>query len=265
MVTIDYSELDTPVRDKKLIISIPKSIGRNAHGRITSRRRAGGVKRLYRVVDFDMRDKLGVPSRVETIEYDPNRTAFVAKLVFADGDRRYVLAAVGMHKNDRILCDEKTKIKPGNRMMLKNMPQGQVIHNVELILGKGGSSVRSAGGSASLMSLDGNYAQVMLPSKEVRLVHKDCLASIGVVSNADHSNIVIGKAGRVRKMNRRPRVLGSSMNPCDHPHGGGEGHQPIGLRKGPKTPWGKPALGKRTRRNKSTGRWILKSRHKAKK
>ncbi|MCX6807506.1 MAG: 50S ribosomal protein L2 [Patescibacteria group bacterium] len=265
LVSVDYSALDTPGRDKKLTCSLKKSTGRNSHGRITSRRRSGGAKQLYRILDFSSRDKLGIPARIESVEYDPYRTAFIAKLIYADGERRYILAAEGMKKSDKLLCDEKTKIKPGNRMMLKNIPMGQPIHNIELILGHGGSSVRSAGSSATLTSLDGEYAQVLMPSKEVRYIHKECLASVGVVSNADHSNVILGKAGRARHMNRRPSVLGSSMNPVDHPHGGGEGHTPIGLRKGPKTPWGKPALGKRTRKNKSTSKWIAKSRHKSKK
>ncbi len=265
MITVDYSELDVLPRDKKLTKKLKKSTGRNVYGRITSRRRAGGAKRIYRQVDFDLRDKMGVPGRVEAIEYDPYRTAFIARIVYRDGDRRYILAPHGLSKNDKILCDAKTKIKPGNRMMLRHMPPGQTIHNLELILGKGGQSVRAAGASATMMSADGEYAQVMMPSKEIRLVHKDCLATIGVVSNQDHQNTVIGKAGRQRHLNRRPRVLGKSMNPVDHPHGGGEAHRPVGMRKGPKTPWGKPALGKKTRSNKSTSRWILRDRHAAKK
>jgi len=257
-----FEELTTNKPFKGLLNTRNQKSGRNNLGRITVRHRGGGVKRQYRIIDNKRYQKLDIPAVVETIEYDPNRSAYIALLKYADGERRYIIAANGLHAGDSIVCREKAKIKPGNCMQIKNIPVGFDIYDLELKQGKGSQAIRSAGSSGKVMSLDGDMAQVMMPSGEVRYVYKDCYASIGSVSNIDHSNIVIGKAGRMRLMGRRPQVLGKSMNPVDHPHGGGEGHTPIGL-KYPKTPWGKPALGVKTRRrNKDTNCLIIKRRKK---
>jgi large subunit ribosomal protein L2 len=257
-----FEELTTAKPFKGLLRVRNQNSGRNNLGRITVRHRGGGVKRQYRLIDNKRYQKLNVPAVVETIEYDPNRSAYIALLKYADGERRYIIAPNGMHAGDSIVCKEKAKIKPGNSMQIKNIPVGFDIYDLELKQGRGTQAIRSAGSSGQVMSLDGDMAQIMMPSGEVRYVYKDCYASIGSVSNIDHSNIVIGKAGRMRLMGRRPQVLGKSMNPVDHPHGGGEGHTPIGL-KHPKTPWGKPALGVKTRRrNKDTNRLIIKRRKK---
>lgn len=262
MSTVDYSVL-TGVKPEKSLLRPQKSkAGRNAHGRITVRHRGGGVKRHYRVVDFKRVDKAGVPAVVHSIQYDPNRTAFIALLHYKDGEKRYILAPAGLKKGDEVVAGEKVKVKTGNRMQIQNIPVGYPIHDLELTPGKGGQIIRSAGSNGRITSLDGELAYVELPSKEVRLVRKDCYATIGVVSNSDHMNVTIGKAGRMRKMGRRPQVLGKSMNPVDHPHGGGEGHSPIGM-KAPKTPWGAPALGKKTRnRKKASGQYIVSRRKK---
>jgi len=244
---------------KSLRVGLKKRAGRNNAGRITVRHRGGGHKRCYRKIDFRRTDKAGIPGRVVEIEYDPNRTAFIVLVVYVDGEKRYHLAPAGIKVGDEIVTAPKTKIKVGNRMMLKNIPIGFEIYNLEFQLNKGGQVVRSAGSSAKLVSLEGKYAQVQLPSKEIRLVHKDCYATIGRVSNEEHGISSSGKAGRTRWKGRRPQVRGSVMNPRDHPHGGGEGKAPIGL-KHPKTPWGMPALGFKTRRRKNTNRWILKRR-----
>lgn len=257
-----FEEITTSKPHKSLLKPRKQNSGRNNTGRITVRHRGGGAKRHYRLIDNKRYQKLDIPARVESIEYDPNRTAFIALLVYADGERRYIIAPHGLVVGDKIITSEKAKIKAGNSMKIKNIPVGFNIYDVELQLNKGAQAIRSAGSSGKVSSLDGDMAQVTMPSGEVRYVSKDCYASIGVVSNIDHSNIVIGKAGRKRHMGRRPEVTGKSMNPVDHPHGGGEGGCPIGM-KHPKTPWGKPALGVKTRRkNKESNRLIIKKRKK---
>ena len=260
MSVVDYSGLTKKKPEKSLLAPKKSKAGRNAHGRITIRHRGGGVKRHYRKVDFRRTDKLDIPAKVAAIEYDPNRTAFIALLFYADGEKRYILAPEKLKEGDPVITSVAAKPKVGNRMQLKNIPVGYEIHDLELHLGKGGQLVRSAGATAKLMSLDADMAQVQLPSGEVRFIHKDCYATIGVISNADHMNVVLGKAGRVRKMGRRPQVLGKSMNAADHPHGGGEGHSPIG-QKHPKTPWGAAALGLKTRkRNRPSSKLIIRRR-----
>ena len=257
-----YEELTADKPFKGLLRPWKQKSGRNNLGRVTVRHRGGGVKRRYRDIDNKRYEKLNVPAIVETIEYDPNRTAFIALLKYADGERRYIIAPNNLKAGDSIVCKEKARIKPGNCMQIKNIPVGFDIYDLELKQGKGAQAIRSAGSLGQVMSLDGDMAQIMMPSGEIRYVYKDCYASIGAVSNLDHSNVIIGKAGRKRLMGRRPEVLGKSMNPVDHPHGGGEGHTPIGL-KHPKTPWGKPALGVKTRkRHKDTDRMIIKRRKK---
>lgn len=257
----DFAEITKKSPEKSLIVSKNSKAGRNNLGRVTVRHRGGGHKRAYRLVDFKQNDKLGIPAKVSAIEYDPNRSAFIALVVYVDGTKRYVLAANGMNVGDEIIAKEKAKIKVGNRMHLENIPIGYEIYNIEIHKGKGGQIVRSAGNAAKLVSLEGVYAQVQLPSGEVRLVHKDCYATIGRLSNIQHNQVRIGKAGRSRWLGRRPTVLGKSMNACDHPHGGGEGHSPIGL-KMPKTPWGLPALGFKTRKRKYSNKMIVKRRKK---
>jgi len=260
MLVADFSALDKKRPEKSLTYGKQRISGRNSHGRVTVRHRGGGHKRLYRMVDFRQREKMGVPGCVKALEYDPNRSACIALIAYADGDKRYILAPEELSVGERVVTAPRTKVKVGNRMQLRHIPVGFKVHNVELTLGKGGAVVRSAGSSALLVSLDGPYAQVQLPSGEVRYVHKECYASIGTVSNPDHNLIKIGKAGRMRWMGRKPQVLGKSMNPCDHPHGGGEGHCPIGLTH-PKTPWGKPARGVRTRKVRRPGnRFIVRRR-----
>ncbi|MBN1258626.1 50S ribosomal protein L2 [Candidatus Peregrinibacteria bacterium] len=262
MSVVNYSELTKKKPEKRLLSSKKQNSGRNNTGRITVRHRGGGTKRQYRVIDSKRFDKLNISGVIKSLEYDPNRTAFIALVCYADGEKRYILAPVGLKTGDRVICSEKAKVKPGNRMQLKNIPIGFSIHDVEISPGKGGQMVRTAGSSGKLTSLDGPMAQVQMPSGSVRYVTKECYATIGVVSNPDHSNVVIGKAGRVRLMGRRPQVLGIAMNACDHPHGGGEGHSAIGL-KHPKTPWGAPALGVKTRKRKKwSNNLIVKSRRK---
>jgi large subunit ribosomal protein L2 len=238
-----------------------KRAGRNSRGKITIRHRGGGHKQLYREIDFK-RDKFEIQGRVASIEYDPNRSARIALIHYVDGDKRYIIAPLGLHVDDRIVSSSSAEIKPGNTLPLRNIPQGTFIHNVEMQVGRGGQMARSAGTSAQILIKDGNdYATVRLPSGEERLVQQDCLATVGQVGNVEHGHIKLGKAGRNRHRGIRPTVRGSAMNPNDHPHGGGEGRSPIGL-PGPKTPWGKPALGKRTRRNKSTDKYIFRRRTK---
>ncbi|HLC76238.1 MAG TPA: 50S ribosomal protein L2 [Candidatus Peribacterales bacterium] len=262
MTMIDYSVLTKIKPDKSLTYGKKRISGRNGFGHVTVRRRGGGHKRLARIVDFQQADKQGIPAAIRSIEYDPNRSAWIALAMYNDGERRYVLAPEGMKVGDTIVCAERTKIKTGNRMQLMHIPVGFKIYNVQIEMGKKGTVCRSAGSSATLTSLDGEYAQVQLPSGEVRYVPKTCYASIGIVSNGEHNLVNIGKAGRTRWMGRRPKVLGKSMNAVDHPHGGGEGHSPIGL-KGPKTPWGKPAYGVPTRSRKHpSNRWIVRRRPK---
>ncbi|MBS4008479.1 MAG: 50S ribosomal protein L2 [Clostridium sp.] len=260
MTVRTFQEITTTEPEKSLLEPLKKKAGRNAHGRITVRHQGGGHKRKYRIIDFK-RDKVGVPAKVATIEYDPNRSANIALLHYADGEKRYILAPVGVTVGTEILAGAGVDIKPGNAMPLKAVPVGTLIHNIELKVGKGGQMVRSAGASAQLMAKEGKYAHVRLPSGEVRLVSLECYATIGQVGNLEHENITVGKAGRSRWLGKRPTVRGTVMNPVDHPHGGGEGKAPIG-RKGPVTPWGKPTLGYKTRKkNKKTDQYILKRRN----
>jgi large subunit ribosomal protein L2 len=259
MSTLDRKALTDKDPERRLTVAQGKRAGRNNQGRITVRHRGGGAKRHYRIIDF-RRDKDGVPARVAAVEYDPNRTAFIALLNYADGEKRYILAPVGLSVGDVVVSGTEADIKPGNALPLRRIPTGTTIHNIELYPGRGGQMVRAAGGEAQLMAKEGDYAHVRLPSGEVRLVRLDCKASIGQVSNPEHENVRLGKAGRRRHLGWRPAVRGSVMNPVDHPHGGGEGRAPIGM-PGPKTPWGKPALGKRTRKpKKPSDRFVVKRR-----
>jgi large subunit ribosomal protein L2 len=244
--------------ERSLLAPLRKQAGRNNRGTVTVRHRGGGHKRRYRIIDF-RRDKFGVPARVDSIEYDPNRSARIALVVYQDGDKRYILATVGMKVGDVVMSGPTAEIRSGNALPILQIPLGTVIHNVEIYPGRGGQLVRSAGNSAQLVAKDGNFAQVRLPSGEVRYIDINCLATIGQVSNPDHANITIGKAGRYRWLGRRPSVRGIAMDPSSHPHGGGEGRSPVGM-PGPKTPWGKPALGKKTRRNKFTNKFIVRRR-----
>ena len=245
--------------EKSLLVPYKKRAGRS-HGKISVRHQGGGHKRRFRVVDF-RQDKLGIPGKIASIEKDPNRSGLIALINYVDGEKRYILATQKMRAGQMIVSGEDSPIEDGNRLPLKNIPTGAIICNIELKLGKGGQIVRSAGTQATLMALDGPMAQVKLTSGEIRLVNKDCYATIGQVSNFEHSAVTIGKAGRARHMNKRPAVRGSAMNPVDHPHGGGEGRQPIGMH--PKTPWGKPALGKKTRKKKNpTNKYIVRRRSK---
>ena len=255
-----FEEITTNKPEKSLLAPIKKTGGRNVHGRITVRHIGGGAKQKYRIIDFK-RNKDGIPAKVATIEYDPNRTANIALLHYADGEKRYILAPYGMKVGDTILSGETADIKPGNALEIKNIPVGTMIHNIEMKPGKGGQIARSAGNAAQLMAKEGAYAQVRLPSGEVRMIPMNAKATIGQVGNLDSENVNIGKAGRKRHMGVRPTVRGSVMNPCDHPHGGGEGKSPIG-RPGPVTPWGKPALGYKTRKKKNpTSKFIVKRRN----
>lgn len=255
-----FEELTTDKPLKSLLAPRKSKAGRNNLGRITVRHRGGGVKKMYRIIDNLRSDKLNVPATVETIEYDPNRTAYIARLLYADGARRYIIAPHDLKVGMSVICAEKAKIKLGNRMQLKSIPVGFDIHDVELQSGRGGQIIRSAGSSGKVTSLDGDMAQVTFPSGAVRYIAKHCYATIGIVSNIDAMNVRIGKAGRYRLMGWKPEVLGKSMNAVDHPHGGGEGHSPIGL-KHPKTPWGKPALGVKTRRRRYTNYLIVRGRN----
>ncbi len=261
MTVSTFEEITKTKPEKALTQTIKKHAGRNSQGRITVRHRGGGNRVKYRIIDFK-RIKDNIPAVVSAIEYDPNRSANIALLVYADGEKRYILAPQRLKVGDKVISGEKDiDIKIGNAMPLKSMPVGTFIHNIELKPGKGGQIVRSAGLGAQLMAKEGNYVQVRLPSGEVRMVRAECRATIGVVGNSDHFNITIGKAGRKRHMGIRPTVRGSVMNPNDHPHGGGEGRAPVG-RPTPVTPWGKPALGLKTRKkNKSSNKYIVKSRH----
>ncbi len=261
MTMATFEEITTNVPEKSLLVSLKKNGGRNAQGKITVRHRGGGAKRKYRIIDFK-RNKDGIPAKVATIEYDPNRTAYIALVVYADGEKRYILAPAGLKVGDVIESGVNADIKAGNALPLKNIPVGTVIHNIELQKGKGGQLVRAAGNSAQLMAKEGDYATLRLPSGEMRYVRIECRATIGTLSNATNDIVNIGKAGRKRHMGFRPTVRGSVMNPNDHPHGGGEGKSPIG-RPSPVTPWGKPALGYKTRKNKKySDRFIIKDRRK---
>jgi large subunit ribosomal protein L2 len=256
---LTFEELTANRPYKPLVEPKQRISGRNNRGEITIWRRGGGHKRQYRVVDFK-RDKTGVPARVATIEYDPNRSAFISLLHYADGEKRYILHPSGLKVGDNVVSGPEADIVVGNALPLRNIPAGTMIHNLELRLGKGGQLVRSAGGAAQLLSKEGDYAQVRLPSGEVRRIHVDCMASIGQIGNVEHENISIGKAGRRRWMGIRPTVRGVAMNPVDHPLGGGEGRTSGG--RHPVTPWGKPTRGYKTRNNKQTDRFIVKRREK---
>ena len=246
--------------ERGLVETLKKHSGRNSYGHITVRHQGGGNKRKYRVVDF-RRDKLDVPATVLRLEYDPNRTAYIALVEYTDGERRYILAPVGLKAGDQIISSAAADIKPGNTLPIANIPVGTVIHNIELAPGRGGQLVRSAGAAAQLMAKEGDLAQVRMPSGEFRYVRMNCMATIGQVGNLENANIHIGKAGRTRHMGIRPTVRGSVMNPNDHPHGGGEGRAPVG-RPGPVTPWGKPAMGLKTRKAKNrTNKFIIKRRN----
>ena len=261
MTSSTFEEITTDKPEKSLTKTMKKHSGRNARGLITVRHRGGGTRLRYRIVDFK-RNKDGIPAKVKTIEYDPGRSANIALLVYADGEKRYIIAPRKLKVGDTVISGETADIVEGNALPLKNIPVGTVIHNIELKPGKGAQMVRSAGVKAQLMAKEGNYAQVRLPSGEVRMVRIECRATIGEVGNEDHGNIKIGKAGRKRNMGIRPTVRGSVMNPNDHPHGGGEGKAGIG-RDGPVTPWGKPALGYKTRKkNKPSDKYIVKKRGK---
>lgn len=260
MTVSTFEEITCSTPEKSLTVTLKSNAGRNSRGKITVRHRGGGTRPKYRIIDFK-RNKDGIPATVKTIEYDPNRSANIALLFYADGEKRYIIAPHELKVGDVLFSGPESDIKIGNALPLSNIPVGTVIHNVELKSGKGAQLVRSAGNGAQLMAKEGNYAQVRLPSGEVRKIRKECRATIGEVGNIDHGNISIGKAGRKRHMGIRPTVRGSVMNPNDHPHGGGEGKAGIG-RPGPVTPWGKPALGYKTRKkNKPSNQYIVKKRN----
>ncbi|MEO7000602.1 MAG: 50S ribosomal protein L2 [Ktedonobacterales bacterium] len=258
MSVSNFDEITRSEPERSLVRKQTSKAGRNNQGRITSRHRGGGVKQRYRLIDF-RRKKYGIPAKVFSIEYDPNRSARIALLHYLDGEKRYMLAPNGLKVGDMVMSGPEAEIRVGNALPLKNIPTGSVIHNIELYPGRGGQIVRSAGTSAQLMAKEGDYAQVRLPSGEQRLIHINCMATLGQVGNLDHENVRIGKAGRSRYLGRRPHVRGSVMNPVDHPHGGGEGRAPIGGQ--PQTPWGKPAMGFRTRHNKRTDKFIVRRRN----
>ena len=258
MSSATFEEITKDKPEKSLTEPLKKQGGRNNRGKITVRHRGGGAKRKLRVIDFK-RDKTGVPGRVAAIEYDPNRSARIALIYYADGEKRYILAPIGLNVDDTVISSPDAEIKPGNALPLNVIPSGTLVHNIEMEKGKGGQMVRSAGTAAQLMVKEDEYALIRMPSGEMRRVRGDCMATIGQVGNADHQNIELGKAGRKRLMGWRPTVRGSAMSPRDHPHGGGEGRSPIGM-PGPKTPWGKPALGYRTRKKKTSDKLIVKRR-----
>ena len=258
LVLVDKSDLHKGKPEKSLVEGLTKSGGRSSNGRITVRFRGGGAKRLYRLIDFKRR-KFDVVGTVDRIEYDPNRTAFIALIKYADGELAYILAPQRLKVGDEVIAGEKTDVKPGNAMPLRGMPIGTIIHNIELKPLKGGQLARSAGAYAQLVGRDAGYAQIRLTSGELRMVQDGCMATVGAVSNPDHMNESLGKAGRVRHQGRRPHVRGVAMNPVDHPHGGGEGKTSGG--RHPVTPWGKPSKGRKTRTNKTTDKFIIRSRH----
>jgi len=254
-----FEEITKKKPEKSLLEPMRKSGGRNTYGRITTRHRGGGERRAYRIIDFK-RNKLGVPAVVAAIEYDPNRSARIALLQYTDGDKRYILAPVGLKVGDKVMSGAEAEVRVGCALPLRLIPLGTEVHNIELQQGRGGVMVRSAGASAQLMAKEGDYATLRMPSGEMRMVHINCMATIGQVGNADHQNVRLGKAGRKRWLGRRPEVRGSAMNPRDHPHGGGEGRAPRGM--SPKTKWGKPARGVKTRHNPRTDRFIVRRRTK---
>ncbi len=254
MSVASFEEITADRPYKPLTVPLKKHAGRNNQGKITVRHRGGGHKRLYRIIDWK-RDKTGIPAKVQTIEYDPNRSARIALVAYADGEKRYILAPLGLRVGDVLSSGPDAEIRPGNALPLRSMPVGTVIHNIELHPGRGGQLVRTAGAAAQLMAKEGDYATIRMPSGELRRIHVSCMATVGQVSNVDHQNISLGKAGRSRWLGRRPAVRGSAMTPRDHPHGGGEGKAPIGGQ--PQTPWGKPAMGLRTRKRKPSDKLII--------
>lgn len=256
----NFEELTKVKPDKDLTVKLHRKAGRNGQGRITVRHRGGGHKRRYRLIDFKRR-KWDVPGEVVSLEYDPNRSARIAKVVYEDGDKAYIIAPLGLQVGDVIMNGPNAELQNGNALPLKNIPVGTTVHNIELQPGRGGQLARSAGTSAQILGTEGAFILLRLPSSEVRMVHEECMATLGQVGNTDHGNVKLGKAGRKRWMGWRPTVRGSAMDPASHPHGGGEGRTGIGM-PGPKTPWGKPALGARTRRNKRTNRFIVRRRGK---
>ncbi len=258
MSVTSFDDITRTDPERSLLRPLRKKAGRNAQGRITIRHRGGGHKRRYRLIDFK-RDKFGIPARVDSIEYDPNRSARIALLVYADGEKRYIVAPLGLKVNDIVESGPDADIRVGNALPIANIPVGSMIHNIELHKGKGGQLARSAGTSAQLLAKEGEYAQIRLPSGEIRLISVANLATVGQVGNTDWGNISLGKAGRARWLGRRPTTRGSAMTPRDHPHGGGEGRAPIGM-PSPKSPWGKKTMGKKTRRRKDTGKWIVRRR-----
>jgi large subunit ribosomal protein L2 len=254
-----FDEITKSTPERSLVVVRKNRAGRNAYGRVTVRHQGGGNRQFIRLVDYK-RDKRGIAAKVAAIEYDPNRTARLALLAYVDGEKRYIVAPLGLRVGDLIMSGAQAEIRPGNSLPIANIPVGTMIHNIELKEGKGGQLVRAAGASAQLLAKEGDYAQIRLPSGEVRLVRQVCYATVGQVGNLDHSNVKLGKAGRKRHMGVRPTVRGSAMTPRDHPHGGGEGRQPVGMAS-PKTPWGKPTLGYKTRRNKKTDQYIVRRRN----
>ena len=260
MTVSTFEEITRTEPERSLLRPLRKRSGRNVYGRITVRHRGGGHKRQYRLIDFN-RDRVGIPARVRSIEYDPNRSARIALLTYADGEKRYIIAPLGLQVGDTVMSGEDAEIRVGNALPLERIPLGTLVHNIELHPGRGGQMVRSAGTSAQVLAKEGEYVTLRLPSAEMRLVRKECMATVGEVGNVDHGNIKLGKAGRKRWLGWRPAVRGSAMSPRDHPHGGGEGRSPIGM-SSPKSPWGKKTLGKKTRRNKATDKYIVRRRGK---
>ena len=260
MTGYTFEEITKSEPERALIIAPRSHGGRNVYGRVTMRHQGGGHRRFIRIIDFK-RDKLGIPAKVAAIEYDPNRTSRLALLNYADGEKRYIIAPLGVSVGDTLISGPNAEIRPGNCLPISNIPVGTLVHNIEVKEGKGGQFVRSAGAAAQLLAKEGDFAQIRLPSGEVRLIRQKCYATIGQVGNLDHGNIKLGKAGRNRHLGVRPGVRGSAMSPRDHPHGGGEGRQPIG-KPGPRSPWGKPTLGYKTRKNKQTDKYIVRRRSK---
>jgi len=265
MTSVDYSILTRKKPERKLTVKLKKKSGRGFKGHITVRHKGGGHKKRYRLIDFKRHNKIGVLAKIVSIEYDPNRSCFIALINYTDDEKRYILAPHKLEVGQEVVCQEKSDVKIGNRMHLKNIPAGTQVYNIELLPQKGGQIIRSAGCSAQVMSNENGYSQIKLSSGEIRLIKENCFASIGQLSNIEHNKVVIGKAGRSRWMGHRPTVRGSAMNACDHPHGGGENRQSVGLKKGPKTPWGKLAYGVKTRKKKkASNKFIVKRRVKKK-
>ncbi len=260
MTGYTFEEITKSTPESTLLLPLRKRGGRNLYGKITVRHQGGGNRRHIRIVDFK-RDKRGIPAKVAAIEYDPNRSARLALLHFVDGEKRYIVAPLDLRVGDTVLAGNTAEIRPGNSLPIANIPVGTLVHNIELKVGRGGQLVRAAGAAAQLLAKEGDFAQIRMPSGEVRMVRQECFATIGQVGNVEHGNIKLGKAGRKRHLGVRPTVRGSAMSPRDHPHGGGEGRQPIGM-AGPKSPWGKPTLGYKTRRNKKTDQYIVRRRGK---